>query len=84
MIERFPETVVAEMGRVEDEMQAIHLGEQLAAARSERAGGVRSLRVGARTVVGRAHRAQTLAVRALQMARRDQGIGALEAEQVAN
>src|SRR6266702_1001822 len=84
MVERFPKTVIAQMGHVENHSQPVHFGEQLPPAGSETAGGVSALRVDARPVVRGTERAKALGVRPLQMAGRENGVRAFEAEDVAD
>ncbi len=54
-IDRFIETLVGEMGGVQDHAGALHLHEQGAAFGRERTGDARALGVGARSVVGQAY-----------------------------
>ena len=62
----------------------VHLPEQLAAARAEIAARVGALRVNAGAVMRRADGAEAVRVRALEMPERDDGVGAFEAEHVAD
>ena len=72
-VERFTQAVVAQMGDVEDQPEALHLAQEIAAARADASGSV-VLGVDAGTVVRRADSAEPLLERALQMRERDDRI----------
>ena len=52
VIERLAETVIAEMGGIENEIKMLHFRQQFATARPQTTSGVRALGIGARSVVG--------------------------------
>ena len=81
-IERLAKALVAQMGHVEDDAEPLHLAQQLAAACGKTAARVRALRVDARPVVRRTHRAQALLVRALEVRERHDRVGPFEAQDV--
>ena len=67
VVERVAEAVVAEVRRVEDDVQPLHLAQQLVAARPHPAARIRALGVDAGAVMRRTDGAQALRVRALEM-----------------
>ena len=84
VIQRLPEAVIAEVSDIEDDAEPLHLAQQFAAARVEAAARVGAVRIHARPVVRRADGAQALGVGALQVLKRDDRVGAFEAQDVAD
>ena len=83
-VERLPEAVVAEVGRIEDDAEPLHLLQQRPARFADAASGIGSLRVRAGTVVRRPDRPQAVVPRPLDVIQRDQRVGAFEAANVAD
>ena len=84
VVKSFPEAIVTKMGYVENDTQTVHLLEQFTPARSQAAGGIGSLGVSARSVMGGTDGAQAVCVGAFQVGERDDRIGSLKAENVAD
>src|SRR5215203_2143892 len=81
-VERLPEALVAEMRRVEDHPEPLHLAQELAAADTDSALRLRPLRVGPRSVMCRPNGAQAILDGCLEMSHRDDRIRTFEAEEV--
>src|SRR4029453_2747662 len=74
--------LVAEMGRVENHAEPLHLAYELAATLAEVALGVGPLGVDAGTVVAGPNRPQAIGVGALEMAERHEGVSSFKAQDV--
>ncbi len=74
VIQRVAEAVVAQVGRVEDDAETLHLAQQLVSARAHHAGRIRPLGVDPGPVVGGTDGAEPLGIRALDVPRRHDGI----------
>src|SRR5436190_172370 len=83
-VEGFPETFVAEMGHVEDDAQASHLGQQFTTALVKTAVGIGAVGIDSGPIMGWADGAQPIIESPFQMAQCDQRISPLEAEHVPN
>ena len=84
VIQSVAEALVAQVRDVEDDAEALHLAQQLMAARPHPAARIRPLRVDPRTVVRGADGAQAVRVRAFQMVQRHERVGTFQTENVAN
>ena len=83
-IHRLIERLVAQVGDVENDAEALHLAEQIRSRLAKRSAFVRARRVGARAVMRRAKRAQAGGVGLFQMAKGDHRVGPLETEHIAD
>src|SRR5690348_11001889 len=84
MVQRFPEAFVAQMSRVENDAKPIHFSEEFAAPRTDATGRIGALRVSSRTIVRRTNSAQALLVRSFEQVQLVNGIGAFEAQNIAD
>ena len=82
--ERLPEARVAEMRCVEDHTEPLHLPQQLPPADADSAISVRAVCVRSRTVVCRSDCTETGIHRLFEVPHRHDGVGALEAQDVAD
>src|SRR5688500_8361269 len=84
MIHCLPETVVTEVGSIQDHTQPFHFLQKIFSLRAQAAGGVRSLRVSPGTIMRRTYSTQTISVSSFQVLYRHQRIRAFEAEYITN
>jgi len=84
VVEGFPEAIVAQVGGVEDDVEAFHFREELAALGAEAAGRVGPLGVAARAVVSGAEGAKPLGVGLFEVAGGADRVGPFQAEDIAD